>query len=111
LAAVLAAACAFAGCGKEQTLRCEPIERYSTARSSPPVQIPDDLSPPDESEALRLPPASAANSRAPTEPCLESPPAFFETGRPGGSSETSTDDGEPTEAPPPAANGDREITN
>lgn len=50
--------------------------RYSTARSVPPVQIPSDLSPPNEEEALRLPPDLGAGVDAPTEECLESPPSF-----------------------------------
>ena len=47
---------AIAGCSRQETMPCEPDARYSTARSAPPVQIPDDLSPPDESDAMRLPP-------------------------------------------------------
>jgi hypothetical protein len=73
---------ALAGCSRQPTVDCEPTERYSTARSVSPVQIPDDLSPPDESDALRLPPATgvaAENSRA---GCLEAPPAFSRGTRP-----------------------------
>jgi uncharacterized lipoprotein len=66
------------GCSKERTVSCEPTERYSSASSIPPVRVPDDLSPPDESGSLRVPPASqGAGSRA-AQPCLESPPDFFE---------------------------------
>jgi hypothetical protein len=104
------AACFLAGCGKDQSLRCEATERYSTAGSSPPVQIPDDLSPPDESQALRLPPTAAGDSRAPTQPCLESPPTFSNEGRPGRvESAEEPDDDAPAEPEPPPG-GDREIT-
>ena len=57
---------------------CEPEVRYATARSAPPVQIPDDLSPPDESDAIAL----AGRSSSPVGSitageCLETPPSFF----------------------------------
>jgi hypothetical protein len=51
------------------------VERYSTATSAPPIQIPDDLSPPSETDALRLPQAVPATASA-DERCLESPPPF-----------------------------------
>jgi hypothetical protein len=63
-------------CSREPTRSCESAARYSTARSVPPVQIPDDLSPPDEDQALRLPPDQDASAAQPTEECLESPPSF-----------------------------------
>lgn len=65
----------LAGCSRQPTSNCEPIERYSTARTAPPIQIPDDLTPPSEADALRLPP-DVAPASAPSERCLESPPAF-----------------------------------
>jgi hypothetical protein len=68
----------LAGCHRGDTLGCEDTRRYAGAASAPPVQIPDDLSPPSETDALRLPPVVPANGRAPTQPCLESPPAFSE---------------------------------
>jgi hypothetical protein len=65
------------GCSREPTRNCEPSERYSTAGSAPPVQVPDDLSPPDERDALRLPDVDAALSRTGLpESCLETPPPF-----------------------------------
>lgn len=76
----LAAVC---GCSRQQTADCEPTERYSTARSVAPVQIPDDLSPPDETDALRLPPVVPAPRDGSSEACLEVPPSFFAGGRPG----------------------------
>ncbi|HJR69359.1 MAG TPA: hypothetical protein VKA43_04910 [Gammaproteobacteria bacterium] len=65
-----------AGCSREPTRECAPTARYSTARSAPPVQVPSDLSPPNEEEALRLPPDLGASVDEPTEECLESPPLF-----------------------------------
>ena len=66
-----------------ETSPCEPDARYSAARSAPPVQIPDDLSPPDESDALRLPPDSGDAGAQPTAgDCLEAPPSFFGESRP-----------------------------
>lgn len=74
---------AAAGCSRTETGPCEPEPRYSTARSAPPVQIPDDLSPPDESGALRLPPgASTAGGSVTAGDCLETPPSFFGESRP-----------------------------
>jgi hypothetical protein len=73
---------ATAGCSRQQTTACEPDERYSTARSVPPVQIPDDLSPPNENDALRLPPVAVADGSATAGECLEAPPSFFGESRP-----------------------------
>jgi hypothetical protein len=67
----------LAGCHREQTSGCEDTKRYAGAASAAPVQIPDDLTPPAETDALRLPPV-LTNSRAPTQPCLEDPPAYSE---------------------------------
>jgi uncharacterized lipoprotein len=96
--ALLVGLAAVAGCSREPTRTCESAARYSTARSVPPVQIPSDLSPPDEEEALRLPPDLGANAEPPTEECLESPPAFSEGSRPG-----SREAEEPAEPTPPSA--------
>ena len=85
LGTALAAALLIAwlsGCGRDHTLACEATARYASATSAPPVQIPDDLSPPDEKDSLRLPPV-ATNAAAPTRPCLESPPGFYAEGAPG----------------------------
>jgi len=76
--------CAFlVGCHRSNTASCEDTRRYAKAVSASPVQIPDDLTPPSETDALRLPPV-VANNRAPTQPCLEDPPAFSEQIRLGG---------------------------
>ncbi len=75
---------AIAGCSRQETTPCEPDARYSTARSALPVQIPDDLSPPDESDAIRLPAdVDAVGIAAITAgECLETPPPFSGDARP-----------------------------
>jgi hypothetical protein len=73
---------AVAGCSRQQASPCEPEARYSTARSAPPVQIPDDLSPPNESDALRLPPDLSGATTLTAGECLEAPPSFFGESRP-----------------------------
>jgi hypothetical protein len=80
--AVLLAAALVAGCSGERGLSCESGERYQGSRSVGPLRVPDDLSVPDESEALRVPPESSSAGASPSEraDCLESPPDFFEGG-------------------------------
>jgi hypothetical protein len=114
--AIVASAISVAACSRqESTPDCVADVRYSTARSAPPVQIPDDLSPPNESDALRLPPdaGTTAGTRSADGSCLESPPSFFGDSRPFRRSaeedETDRDEEEPAE--PPAAGGDRVIDN
>ena len=66
-------------------MNCEGADRYARAGSSPPVRIPADLSPPDESDSLRVPPEALAATRSETQRCLESPPEFASpTNRPAG---------------------------
>lgn len=72
----------MAGCSRQQPSPCEPDRRYATARSSQPVQIPDDLSPPDENDALRLPPPAGSADGVTAGECLEAPPSFFGESRP-----------------------------
>ena len=64
--------------------RCEKPERYAGSGELPPVQVPDDLTPPDESRSLRIPPVSDKERRKVSRkgPCLESPPDYFEGGQP-----------------------------
>jgi hypothetical protein len=73
---------AVAGCSRQQATPCEPEARYATARSAPPVQIPDDLSPPNEADALRLPPDLSGAPTIVAGECLEAPPSFFGESRP-----------------------------
>jgi hypothetical protein len=75
--------CGLSGCGRDHTLACEATARYANAASAQPVRIPDDLSPPDETDSLRLP-LAATDAAAPIRPCLETPPGFFAEGAPGG---------------------------
>lgn len=110
---VIAALAVGTGCSREQTVACTPDARYSTARSAPPVQIPDDLSPPNESDALRLPPDVGATTTTAAGACLDTPPAFS-----GGSRSflrgNATEQAEPPSPEPsdaPASDGDRVIDN
>ena len=73
---------AVAGCSRQQTGPCEPEPRYSTARSVAPVRIPDDLSPPDESDAIRLPADPRPAGSITAGECVEKPPSFFGESRP-----------------------------
>jgi len=68
---------AVMGCSRQDAAPCMPEARYSTARSAPPVQIPDDLTPPNENDALRLPPEAVVSRPVVAGECLESPPPFF----------------------------------
>jgi hypothetical protein len=106
--------CSLAGCSGERTLNCEAPGRYAAAVSVQPVQIPDDLSPPDESQALRLPPDPAAANRpvvaVVATACLESPPAFSRDGALGrGRGAESSEAPAPTAEP--ASDVEREIGN
>lgn len=79
---VIVALAILAGCSRESTVACTPDLRYVAARSAPPVQIPDDLTPPNESDALRLPPEVGAAAPGAAGGCLDAPPAFFGDSRP-----------------------------
>ena len=75
----------LAGCGRTFGLRCEDPERYSNSGEVPPIQIPDDLDPPDETASLRIPavpPEDEIEELASRGPCLESPPDFFDAAAP-----------------------------
>lgn len=95
-------------------MRCESDLRYSGARSAPPVQIPDDLSPPNENDALRLPAdVAVAATTAATNGCRESPPSFFRDEMPfrRRSDDQQTDAPAAPPSEPPPAGGDRSIDN
>ena len=81
LGLLLGLAMLTAACG---ATRCEKPDRYAGSGELPPVQVPDDLTPPDESRSLRIPPVSDQERREIRRrgPCLESPPDYFETGQP-----------------------------
>ncbi len=73
------------GCTRGIGLRCEDPARYTDSGEVPPVRIPDDLNPPDESQSLRIPAPieGEVEQVISTGPCLESPPDFYEAGAPG----------------------------
>ena len=79
---VIVGLAAVTGCSRQQPDPCQPEARYSTARSVPPVQIPDDLSPPDESDAIRLPVDLKPAASITAGECVEKPPSFFGESRP-----------------------------
>ena len=79
---VIVGLASVAGCSRQQTAPCEPEARYSSARSVAPVRIPDDLSPPDESDAIRLPTDLAPVGSITAGDCTERPPSFFGEARP-----------------------------
>ena len=83
---LVAITASVAGCGRAFGLRCEDPERYVNSGEVPPIRIPDDLDPPDETAALRIPAAPLEDELEELEsrgPCLESPPDFFEAAAPG----------------------------
>jgi hypothetical protein len=115
----------LASCSHERGTQCGDDSRYTRARTAAPVRIPDDLTPPDETDSLRLPQgtrqASAADADADANGrCLETPPKFGEAGAGRARSAQTPASGQArpaTGAPaaPPAeptpAGGDREIGN
>ncbi len=82
LACVLGAAavCGLEACSRDEGLRCEEPGEYATSTSSPPLRVPDDLSPPREDDALRVPPAGRDDEEAAETGCLERPPDYLEDG-------------------------------
>jgi uncharacterized lipoprotein len=73
-----------AACSGERRLSCVDTERYESSVTRPPIRVPDDLNPPDESDALVIPQVSTTElSDAAPQGCLEAPPGFFEQGATG----------------------------
>jgi uncharacterized lipoprotein len=66
----------LSGCGGR--LACENPDRYAGSLSIPPVQVPEDPTPPDETQSLAIPPAPERDVSASPGQCLESPPSYFE---------------------------------
>jgi hypothetical protein len=77
---LLVASLLAAGCAGSGRMSCESSARYASSGSIPPVRVPEDLSPPDESQSLRIPPEPDRDSAASLPPgqCLESPPSYFD---------------------------------
>jgi hypothetical protein len=75
---------AIGGCFGGGDLRCEDVMRYGTSGTAAQIRVPEDLSLPNESEALQIPNAPPLDLPDPeTDPegateCLERPPDFFE---------------------------------
>lgn len=69
-----------AGCSGERSLRCVSATPHVRSTSAPPVRVPDDLSVPDETQALQIPPGDVppVGSEDNAPPCLELPPDFFD---------------------------------
>lgn len=81
----LAAVWWLSGCGRDAGLRCEDQERYVGSQELAPIQIPDDLDAPDDTEALRIPDQAERDQEdgaGLSGPCTESPPEFYEAGLP-----------------------------
>jgi hypothetical protein len=125
VAATIVVGVLLASCSHERGNQCGDDPRYARARTAAPVRIPDDLTPPDETDSLRLPQdtrqasavADDANGR-----CLETPPKFGEAGAGRARSAQTPASGQARPAPgapatPPAeeepkpAGSDREISN
>jgi uncharacterized lipoprotein len=75
-AAVLAAAAALAGCSRELTTICAGEGDYLGATTAAPIRVPEGLTVPDESEALRVPDGPAAPNNL--SGCLDAPPLYSE---------------------------------
>ena len=78
IAGVVLAVSLVAGCGRRGEVRCEDPGRYATSDSIPPVRVPEDLSLPNETESLVIPPGARSPETIAENECLESPPDFFE---------------------------------
>lgn len=71
---------ALVGCGGRGQA-CEDNARYWNAPSGIPLRIPDDLSVPDQSRGITVPPGQAGSRPQPAAgECLELPPGYFEEG-------------------------------
>jgi len=69
------------GCGRLGLggLKCEDPEVYANSREIAPVQVPSDLTLPNETGSLEIPPELDEKEIIQMRgPCLESPPEFFE---------------------------------
>lgn len=80
--AVLGLGAVLAMTGGCKTLRgaysCHKPQAYQTAKSVPPLKIPEGLDTPDTSNALKMPVLNEPPPppRGPKDPCLDQPPPF-----------------------------------
>ncbi len=81
MAFILPVLTALTACGGGGTFFCADPERYTGSATIQPIRVPDGLSPPDDSQALVVPPASgrALDSDATGRPCLQAPPDYLES--------------------------------
>ena len=79
LLALACAACTGA-CAGGDGMRCGDPSRYARSATAAPVRVPGDLTVPDESQALQIPPGETLPPRSEDDPpeCLEVPPDFFD---------------------------------
>jgi hypothetical protein len=67
----------LAACGGGSDRTCtDPDEPYLSARTNPPLHVPDGLSQPNRSEALAIPASKSAKKSGP-KTCLDEPPSYF----------------------------------
>jgi uncharacterized lipoprotein len=73
----LMASTLLAGCAGQNGLGCEDSGRYADSQSGAPLRVPDDLSLPDESDSLDVPPKPRSEPpESERTRCLETPPDF-----------------------------------
>jgi uncharacterized lipoprotein len=74
MAVLIAAVATLAGCSRELTTICAAEGDYLGASTAEAIRVPDDLTPPDQSEALRIPevPGGPGDSSG----CLDAPPLY-----------------------------------
>jgi uncharacterized lipoprotein len=67
----------LAACGGDDEFTCaDRDEPYLSARTNPPLHVPDGMSQPNRSEALAIPANKSADS-AGRKSCLDEPPSYF----------------------------------
>ena len=76
LCLTLAVVALLAGCSRGETVKCAGGTDYQSAISESQLRIPDDLSVPVETDALRIPAPSQPREQEDGAACLEYSPAF-----------------------------------
>jgi uncharacterized lipoprotein len=84
IAVLLLAAVVLSACSRNKPLGCGGHLAYLQAETADQLRVPDDLTVPDESDSLRIPPVGpgepAATDQVPA--CLEESPAFSRSPEP-----------------------------